>query len=118
MTQNDEKESHDCSQPRDKSRDRSDWSGTLDAFLREFVCRAGEGIALMCLAEASPAPDDATLDALIAERSARKLGAHESASDSHPLMPPFSFDVSRKACQQIIFRPASPTGSQSRHTHW
>ena len=67
-----------------KSRERSDESGTLDAFLREFGLSNSEGIALMCLAEALlRVPDDATLDALIAEKiSEGNWGAHESASDS------------------------------------
>lgn len=68
-----------------QSRERSDESGTLDAFLREFGLSNSEGIALMCLAEALlRVPDDATLDALIAEKiSDGDWGAHESASDSH-----------------------------------
>ena len=67
-----------------KSRERSDESGTLDAFLREFGLSNSEGIALMCLAEALlRVPDDATLDALIAEKiNEGNWGAHESASDS------------------------------------
>lgn len=67
-----------------KSRERSDESGTLDAFLREFGLSNSEGIALMCLAEALlRVPDDATLDALISEKiSEGNWGAHESASDS------------------------------------
>jgi len=67
-----------------KSRKRSNESGTLDAFLREFGLSNSEGIALMCLAEALlRVPDDATLDALIAEKiSDGNWGAHESASDS------------------------------------
>jgi len=67
-----------------ESRERSDESGTLDAFLREFGLSNSEGIALMCLAEALlRVPDDETLDALIAEKiSEGNWGAHESASDS------------------------------------
>lgn len=67
-----------------QSRKRSDESGTLDAFLREFGLSNSEGIALMCLAEALlRVPDDETLDALIAEKiSEGNWGAHESASDS------------------------------------
>lgn len=67
-----------------QSRERSDESGTLDAFLREFGLSNSEGIALMCLAEALlRVPDDETLDALIAEKiSEGNWGAHESASDS------------------------------------
>lgn len=67
-----------------QSRERSDESGTLDAFLREFGLSNSEGIALMCLAEALlRVPDDLTLDALIAEKiSEGNWGAHESASDS------------------------------------
>ena len=67
-----------------KSRKRSNESGTLDAFLREFGLSNSEGVALMCLAEALlRVPDDATLDALIAEKiSDGNWGAHESASDS------------------------------------
>ena len=44
-------------------------AGTLDAFLQEFGLSNREGVALMCLAEALlRIPDDATADALIAEK--------------------------------------------------
>ena len=51
------------------SRCRSDESGTLDSFLREFGLSNSEGIALMCLAEALlRVPDQATIDSLISEK--------------------------------------------------
>lgn len=44
-------------------------AGSLDAFLQEFGLSNREGVALMCLAEALlRVPDDATADALIAEK--------------------------------------------------
>ena len=44
-------------------------AGTLDAFLQEFGLSNREGVALMCLAEALlRVPDEATADALIAEK--------------------------------------------------
>ena len=66
------------------SRCRSDESGTLDSFLREFGLSNSEGIALMCLAEALlRVPDQATIDSLISEKiNEGNWGAHKNASDS------------------------------------
>ena len=59
-------------------------AGSLDAFLQEFGLSNREGVALMCLAEALlRVPDDATADALIAEKiRAGDWNAHIGKSDS------------------------------------
>ncbi len=52
-----------------RCRDAGHRAGTLDAFLQEFGLSNREGVALMCLAEALlRIPDQATADALIAEK--------------------------------------------------
>ena len=59
-------------------------AGTLDAFLQEFGLSNCEGVALMCLAEALlRIPDEATADALIAEKiRAGNWDAHLGKSTS------------------------------------
>ena len=59
-------------------------AGTLDAFLQEFGLSNREGVALMCLAEALlRVPDEATADALIAEKiRAGDWGSHLGKSAS------------------------------------
>ncbi|MGR9090314.1 MAG: bifunctional proline dehydrogenase/L-glutamate gamma-semialdehyde dehydrogenase PutA [Gammaproteobacteria bacterium] len=65
-------------------RERDSDVGGLQAFLRHYDLSSEEGIVLMCLAEALlRIPDDATVDALIADRIGaadwqRHLGASES----------------------------------------
>jgi len=58
--------------------------GTLDAFLLQFGLSNGEGVALMCLAEALlRVPDGLTADRLIAEKiRSGKWSAHRGQSDS------------------------------------
>ena len=59
-------------------------AGSLDAFLKEFGLANREGVALMCLAEALlRVPDEATADALIAEKiRAGDWDAHSGKSAS------------------------------------
>ncbi len=68
----------------ERCRSRSERSGTLDAFLKEFGLSNPEGIALMCLAEALlRVPDDDTADRLIAEKiRSGNWAAHAGHSDS------------------------------------
>ena len=73
----------------------SSWFAAFSTFLREFGLSNSEGIALMCLAEALlRVPDDATLDALIAEKiSEGNWGAHESASETQIKDDNFEFEL-------------------------
>jgi RHH-type transcriptional regulator, proline utilization regulon repressor / proline dehydrogenase / delta 1-pyrroline-5-carboxylate dehydrogenase len=66
------------------ARERADERPPLDAFLQEFGLSNPEGLALMCLAEALlRVPDEATADALIAEKlSAGDWQQHSGRSAS------------------------------------
>lgn len=67
-----------------RSREKSGDQGTMDYFLQEFGLSNGEGVALMCLAEALlRVPDGDTADKLIAEKiRSGEWAGHKGKSES------------------------------------